>query len=131
MRKIVNYFLIGMGWGSFIYLVNLLIFKFAPSWSSSFVTWISSGLMGLAALIYHHPKWSDAKKTLIHILTIYLLVMVMLFINQWVSFEMTYILWVSLQFLMIYLIIAGFFAWQNKGSVSKINQKLSNRKNKS
>lgn len=131
MRKIVNYFLIGMGWGSFIYLVNLLIFKFTPSWSSSFVTWISSGLMGLAALIYHHPKWSDAKKTLIHILTIYFLVMVMLFINQWVPFEMTYILWVSLQFLVIYLIIAGFFAWQNKGSVSKINQKLSNRKNKS
>lgn len=87
--------------------------------------------MGLAALIYYHPKWSDAKKRLIHVLTIYVLVMVMLIINQWVPFEMIHILGVSLQFLVIYLVIAGFFAWQNKDSVSKINQKLRNKENKS
>lgn len=131
MRKIVNYFLIGVGWGSFMYLVNLLIFNSTPSWFSSLVTWVISGLMGLAALIYHHPKWSDAKKRLIHVLTIYVLVMVMLIINQWVPFEMIHIFGVSLQFLVIYLVIAGFFAWQNKDSVSKINQKLRNKENKS
>lgn len=131
MKKIVNYFLIGVGWGSFIYLVNLLIFNFTPSWSSSFVTWVASGLMGLAALIYEHPKWTDAKKTTLHILIIYGLVIAMLFINHWVPFELSYFLGVSLEFLVIYLIIALFFAWQNRDATRKINQKLADKGNKS
>ncbi|WP_367783249.1 DUF3021 domain-containing protein [Streptococcus pluranimalium] len=131
MRKIVNYFLIGVGWGSFMYLVNLLIFNFTPSWSNSVVTWIAGGLMGLAALIYDHPRWTDAKKTMLHILAIYGLVMGMLLINHWIPLELSYLFGVSLQFLIIYLLIALFFAWLNKDSVSKINQKLRNKENKS
>ncbi|AXJ13943.1 DUF3021 domain-containing protein [Streptococcus pluranimalium] len=131
MKKIVRYFMTGVGFGSFIYLINLLIFNFSPTWFNSIVTWIASGLMGLAALIYEHPVWTDARKTMLHLFAIYALVVGMILINRWIPFELSYLLGVSLQFLLIYLLIFLFFAWMNKDSVSKINQKLRNKENKS
>lgn len=130
MKKVVNYFMVGVGIGSFLYTLSLLMYGFEPTWENALVDWLASGLMGVSALIDEHPKWSEAKKRLLSILTIYGLVMGMLLYNAWLPLELGYIISGSLQFLLIYGLIALYFAWQNKESVRRINQKLANKANK-
>lgn len=84
--------------------------------------------MGLVSLIYEKTKWSEMLKISVHMLSIYLLVMTMLLINQWIPFQIGYLLGVSFEFMIIYLIIAAFFIWESKERVSEINKKLNERK---
>ena len=131
MKKVVNYFVVGVGIGSFLYILSLLMYGFEPTWENAMVDWLASGLMGVSSLIYEHPKWTERKKRIVSMLVVYTLVMAMLLFNAWLPLELGYIIGGSLQFLLIYGLIALYFYWQNKESVRRINQKLSNRKNKS
>ncbi|MGT2832195.1 DUF3021 domain-containing protein [Streptococcus halotolerans] len=128
MKKVIDYFMMGVGIGSIIYILCLLLYGFEPTWENALIDWLASGLMGVSSLIYDHPKWSAFKKRLLSMLSVYLLVMGMLFYNAWLPFEVAYIIGASVQFLFIYGIIVFYFSWQNKDSVRKINQKLANRK---
>ncbi|WP_341931833.1 DUF3021 domain-containing protein [Streptococcus pluranimalium] len=131
MRKIVRYFMMGVGIGSFLYIVSLLAYGFEPTWENVIVDWLASGLMGISGLIHEHPKWSDATKNTLNLLAVYVLVMGMLLYNAWLPLEFGYVIGSTIQFILIYGLIVLYFAWQNKDSVSKINQKLRNKENKS
>lgn len=128
MKKVVSYFMVGVGIGSFLYILSLLIYGFEPTWQNALVDWMASGLMGVSSLINEYPKWSESKKRGLSILAIYSLVMGMLLYNAWLPLELGYIIGGSLQFFLIYGLIALYFAWQNKESVRRINQKLSHKK---
>ena len=62
MKKVVNYFVVGVGIGSFLYILSLLMYGFEPTWENAMVDWLASGLMGVSSLIYEHPKWTERKK---------------------------------------------------------------------
>ncbi|WP_242258460.1 DUF3021 domain-containing protein [Streptococcus thoraltensis] len=131
MKKAINYFMVGIGIGSFIYILCLLLYGFEPTWENALIDWLASGLMGLSSLIDDHPKWSEFKKRLLSMLSVYILVMGMLLYNAWLPFELGYIIGASVEFLFIYGIIVLYFSWMNKESVRKINQKLADKGNKS
>lgn len=131
MRRLVHYFVVGIGFGSASYILNLLIFGFTPTWSNVLVTWFFSGLMGLAALIFNWDSQPAWLLHLVHLLAIFSLVLAMLAINGWyvpLGYE-----WLSFlfSFLMIYLAIYLYLLWLNWQSVQKINGKLQAGRNNS
>lgn len=128
MRKLVMYAVFGIGWGSFMYMLNLLVFHFSPTWSNAAVTWFASALMGLVTVIYQHERWSDSVKIGLHLLSIYVLVLGMLLVNQWIPLKGTYLMGVTFEFIVIYVLITAFIYWQTKTSVKRVNQKLNAQK---
>lgn len=130
MRKLIHYFISGIGFGSAVYIIYLLNFDFIPTWSNVLVTWLFSGGMGLAALLFDwEPKWAWLP-FLCHWIVVFTLVLGMLVINGWyvpLGYDWLGFLF---SFAMIYLVIYLYLLWQNWHSVEKINQKLvSNRNN--
>lgn len=123
MRKGIHYFISGIGFGSVGYLVNLLIYGFSPSWLNVLLTWLFSGCMGVAALIFEY----DVKPWLtfsLHFLIILSLVIGMLTVTGW--YQPQGYEWISflMSFVMTYLAIYTYLLWLNHQTVGKINQKL-------
>lgn len=131
MKKLVMYVVFCIGFGSFMYLISLLVFHFSPTWSNAAVTWFASALMGLSSVIYQQERWADGMKIGLHLLTIYILVLGMLLVNQWIPLKGSYLMGVTLEFIVIYVLISVFIRWQTQAGVNRVNQKLRDRKNKS
>lgn len=131
MRRLVHYFVVGIGFGSAAYILNLLIFQFTPTWSNVLVTWLFSGLMGLATLIFNWETKHAWLIQLLHLASIFGLVLLMLVLNGWYVPAGREWFGFVLSFSMIYLAIYLYLLWLNWQSVQKINGKLQAGRNNS
>lgn len=84
MKKIVNYLTTGLGIGAFAYL--LVLIKVETTTSKAILSLLAmSALIGLSAMIYERESLSLAKRWLLHLLVVLILLSATLAFNSWLN----------------------------------------------
>ena len=127
MKAAVYYFLIGIGFGSIIYSLTLILNNAGhqAAWQIGAVVLVS-GCMGLISMIFtlDHPAF--VWRLAVHFLAVYTLY---LFANHIGGNREDFLSLVTLvQFLGVYLLVWAVVVFMTRQKVAKINEKLRERK---
>ena len=127
MKKAVYYFLIGIGFGSIIYSLTLILNNAnsqAP-WQIGMVVLVS-GCMGLVSMIFALDYPAFIWRLIVHFLAVYTLY---LFANRIGGNTENFLSLVTLiQFLLVYVLVWAVVVFMIRQKVAKINEKLRERK---
>ena len=111
MKKAVYYFLIGIGFGSIIYSLTLILV---------------SGCMGLVSMIFTLDYPAFIWRLIVHFLAVYTMY---LFVNQIIGNSKNFLsLSILAQFLLVYALVWAVVVFMIRQKVAKINEKLRERK---
>lgn len=123
MRKLISYFVIGMGIGQIFYLTLLSFMGVSTqTFNNMLSVSILSGFMGLASLVYSWEKLAPLYQRSLHILLIFGLVTAMMLFNGW--FLQVNFLSFATEFFAIYAVITLGIIWYERSYVQKINKKI-------
>ena len=127
MKKAVYYFLIGIGFGSIIYSLTLILNNAnsqAP-WQIGMVVLVS-GCMGLVSMIFALDYPAFIWRLIVHFLAVYTMY---LFVNQIIGNSKNFLsLSILAQFLLVYALVWAVVVFMIRQKVAKINEKLRERK---
>ena len=127
MKKAVYYFLIGIGFGSIIYSLTLILNNAnsqAP-WQIGMVVLVS-GCMGLVSMIFALDYPAFIWRLIVHFLAVYTMY---LFVNQIIGNSKNFLsLSILAQFLLVYVLVWAVVVFMTRQKVAKINEKLRERK---
>ena len=127
MKKAVYYFLIGIGFGSIIYSLTLILNNAnsqAP-WQIGMVVLVS-GCMGLVSMIFALDYPAFIWRLIVHFLAVYTMY---LFVNQIIGNSKNFLsLSILAQFLLVYALVWAVVVFMTRQKVAKINEKLRERK---
>ncbi|MFT8557997.1 DUF3021 domain-containing protein [Liquorilactobacillus hordei] len=126
IKDLLNSFLIGVGFGSTVYLLFIAFgVEHEPTMFNIFSVLLISGLIGIFSLIFDVVEWSYLSTLFIHFLGTFSLVMLMIWINDWPVWQE--FISFSLNFVGIYLIIWFIVKLKLSASVNSVNQRLRER----
>ncbi|MBJ8326165.1 DUF3021 domain-containing protein [Streptococcus pacificus] len=131
MKKYWTHYIFGIGIGMIIYILFLLAFKLpAQTVQQIITTVVLSGFIGLASLIYENNRWSFFRKSLIHLVIVFLIVFAMNYFNHWVDFGSNIGVYLGfiIQFFIIYFAISFIMFLISKKQVQEINDRLKKKK---
>ena len=127
MKAAVYYFLIGIGFGSIIYSLTLILNNVAnqAAWQIGAVVLVS-GCMGLVSMIFALDYPAFIWRLAVHFLAVYTLY---LFANRIGGNTENFLSLVTLlQFLLVYVLVWAVVMFMTRQKVAKINEKLRERK---
>lgn len=130
MRKLISYFVIGMGIGQIFYLTLLSFMGVSTQTLTNMLSVsILSGFMGLASLVYSWEKLAPLYQRSLHILLIFGLVTVVMVFNGW--FSQVHFISFATEFFAIYAVITLGIIWYERSYVQKINKKIQHSRSNS
>ncbi|GEQ37485.1 hypothetical protein TH5N_06110 [Tetragenococcus halophilus] len=130
MKKILQYACIGIGYGSFFYLMILLYRQgIAPTRESILATLFMSALIGISAILFDIEKLNFLSALIIHFICTLSLAIGIMFYNEWAD-DIMHDIEFWLIFIIIYVSVWAISCISNSLRVGKINRALSKKRAK-
>ncbi|GMG61631.1 hypothetical protein TEHAB4_13780 [Tetragenococcus halophilus] len=130
MKKILQYACIGIGYGSFFYLMILLYRQgITPTRESILATLFMSALIGISAILFDIEKLNFLSALIIHFICTLSLAIGIMFYNEWAD-DIMHDIEFWLIFIIIYVSVWAISYISNSLRVGKINRALSKKRAK-
>ncbi|AYW49060.1 DUF3021 domain-containing protein [Tetragenococcus halophilus] len=130
LKKILQYACIGIGYGSFFYLMILLYRQgITPTRESILATLFMSALIGISAILFDIEKLNFLSALIIHFICTLSLAIGIMFYNEWAD-DIMHDIEFWLIFIIIYVSVWAISCISNSLRVGKINRALSKKRAK-
>lgn len=91
----------------------------------SIIIWLLIGIVFfIGSLIFNHTDWSITLTTLLHFIFTYITFLPLAILAGWFPLELSYILFFTSVFIIIYLVLWSYHYFKNKKYVNQINQQI-------
>ncbi len=127
MKKVIQYAGIGIGYGSFSYLM-ILVYRqgITPTRESILSTLLMSALIGISAILFDIEKLNFLSALVIHLICTLSLVIATMFYNGWAE-DIMHDTEFWMIFIIIYIAVWAASYISNSLKVDKINRALSKK----